>query len=175
MLSTEETDYAQGWRPEKGDKVAGVVVDIAATDGGYGIYPIVTLRTDSGEVAVHAFHTVLRRELARRRPSVGDEIEITYLGKQAGRSGDRGYDGYRVRSDKDVVGYDWSQELVDAQPGAVDDPVAPPIAPAPVPAASTPVPVPTSADPVDDDDVPFLWRPASWESVKHTNHNPFGR
>lgn len=153
---TESTEYAQGWRPTAGDKVAGAIVDIAATDGGYGIYPIVTLRTDSGEVAVHAFHTVLRRELARRRPSVGDELEITYLGKQAGKPGSAGYDGYRVRSNKDVVGYDWDSEMPDdARPAAAADPAAPPIAPADIPSASTPTPAPSPMDPASDDDIPF--------------------
>lgn len=138
--TTEEQGYAEGWRPNPGDRIAGTVVDIAATDGGYGVYPIVTLKTSGGEVAVHAFHTVLRRELARRRPSVGDDLEITYLGKQKAKGAqDRGYDGYRVRSSKDTVGYDWGRELADA--GLADETTAaPPIDPAPVPTATQAAP-----------------------------------
>lgn len=143
-----ESDYATGWRPTKGDKVAGTVTDISATDGGYGVYPIVTLGQEGGgEVAVHAFHTVLRRELARRRPQIGDELEITYLGKQQGKSGSIGYDGYRVKSNKDVQGYDWDLELPEEQRQSSADP---PIA------ASTPTPGdPDPMSPDADEDVPF--------------------
>lgn len=147
-MSTESTDYAQGWRPSPGDKVSGQIVDIAATDGGYGVYPIVTLRSeDGGEVAVHAFHTVLRRELARRRPVVGDELEITYLGKQQGKSGTQGYDGYRVRSNKDTVGYNWDQELAPEERAPA--PIEPDV-PIDMPAA---VAAPVAQD--DDDELPF--------------------
>lgn len=147
-MTTETTDYATGWRPSPGDVVSGKVIDIAATDGGYGVYPIVTVEVDGGgEVAVHAFHTVLRRELARRRPKVGDVLEIKYLGKQESKGSNGAYDGYRVKSDKDVVGYDWSQDLPEgSDPG---DGGSVPIAAAPIPAD----PVPMVAD--ADEDIPF--------------------
>jgi hypothetical protein len=130
-----ETGFAEGWRPNAGDRVVGTVVDISTTDGGYGPYAIVTLKTATGEVAIHAFHTVLRRELARRRPKIGDELDITYVGKSKAGAGNfgKGYDLYRVRSDKDVAGYDWSRDLTDGEAFEQRDDDEPPIPPAPAP------------------------------------------
>lgn len=147
MTEATETqqDYATGWRPKTGDRVAGKVIDITATDGGYGVYPIVTLETEGGgEVAVHAFHTVLRRELARRRPKIGDKLEITYLGKRDAKSGTQGYDAYRVKSDKDVVGYDWDSEL-SPEERATAAPVEPDV----------PIDTTDLAEPDDEEDIPF--------------------
>lgn len=130
-MSDDETGYAEGWKPEPGNAVKGVVTDIAATDNGWGPYPVLTLkREDGSEIAVHAFHDVLRKELARRRPGVGADLEITYLGlkKPKGGSGN-GYHAYRVRSSTDAVGYDWDSEL----PGEQRRNDEPPIPPAPIP------------------------------------------
>lgn len=65
-----------------------------ASDYGDGEeYPIVTIRQDDGEeVAVHGFHTVLKRELAKLAPKVGDQIGVKYVGIPAGKS----YELYRV-------------------------------------------------------------------------------
>ncbi len=146
----EAQDYATGWRPKAGDEVAGKVIDITATDGGYGVYPIVTLEVEGGgEVAIHAFHTVLRRELARRRPKIGDKLDITYLGKRDGKPGTQGYDAYRVKSDKDVVGYDWDSEL-SPEERANAAPVEPD-----VPIANDDLPEPVSMEPDTEGDVPF--------------------
>lgn len=131
QIEAQEEAQAEGWRPEPGARIVGTVIDIAANDMGYGPYAIVTLETASGPIAVHAFHTVLRRELAKRRPKVGDQLDITYLGKkgEGGHFG-KGYDNYRVKSDKDAAGYDWNRDLPG---GADDDPADVPIEPTPVP------------------------------------------
>jgi hypothetical protein len=136
-MTETETGYAEGWKPSPGDRVQGVVTDVTATDGGYGVYPVVTLRTpDGSEVAVHAFHTVLRKELARRRPGVGDELDITYLGKKSGGRSDRGYDAYRVKSSKDAP-FNWDSELSgeEREAWASDEP---PIESAPLPQPADP-------------------------------------
>ena len=74
-------------------------------DGEHGRYPIVTIREEGGsEFAVHAFHDVLKNELGKIRPEVGDEIGIAYGGKHP----DRNYHQYRVASDRSpVAGIDW--------------------------------------------------------------------
>jgi hypothetical protein len=106
--------------------VAGEVVDVSSTDGGYDPYHVVTLRTENGaETDVHAFHTVLRNELARRNVQVGDQLEITYLGRVDGGRGSSGYDSYRVTGGKTPV-VDWSSEAggtiaAPAEPGAPID------------------------------------------------------
>lgn len=87
---------AAGWRPEPDDKIVGVIVDISEGAGDYGSYPIVTVDPGDGAelVAVHAFHSVLKSELARLKPAVGDEIGIKYEGKKQGKN--QTYDNYKV-------------------------------------------------------------------------------
>lgn len=59
--------------PEAGDVLIGIVVDVAERTGFAGDrYPVLTVRTEEGdELAVHAFHTVLKDELARLEPKIG--------------------------------------------------------------------------------------------------------
>lgn len=86
--------FAQGWRPEVGDKITGTITEISEMESQFGgTYPIVVVATDNGdEVAVHAFHTVLKANIARQRPQVGDRIGIKYFG----RDEHKGYENYRV-------------------------------------------------------------------------------
>ena len=91
--------FAEAWKPNPGDTLIGVVVDIDSRTTEYGTYPIVTIRDDDGaEFAVHAFHTVLRNEFAKRPPRLGERLGIKYLGKS-----DRGYEGYRVAWEKAAI------------------------------------------------------------------------
>lgn len=123
-----EQGFAPGWRPEAGDQIVGTIVDISEGEGDYGPYPIVTIETADGDLAVHAFHTVLRKELAAKRPVEGDRVGIKYLGIPAGKK----YEAYRValeRATPRAGGPDWGavgaradQEL--AQQGATVTPAA---------------------------------------------------
>lgn len=151
---TEQTanDYAAGWRPNPGERIKGNIVDIATGDGGYGPYPIVTLDTDDGEKAVHAFHQVLRTELARRRPKIGDEIEVTYLGKRENQSGNGSYHAYRVTGGQ-VQGYDWSQDLPEDQRQSSEPVSDIPSDLAPEPVVAGRASPPPAAD--DGEDLPF--------------------
>jgi hypothetical protein len=105
---TDQNWFPEAWRPNPGDTISGYVVKVAAADGDYGPYPVVTVRTTQlpqGEVdvAVHAFHDMLRSELADRQVQAGDQITITYLGKHP----EKDYHGYRVvGADKP---FDWTQ------------------------------------------------------------------
>lgn len=151
-----ESDYAPGWRPTPGDQVQGKVTNVEGTVGFNGKpYAVVTIEQENGqELAIHAFHTVLRRELAQRRIKVGDDLSVKYLGKKGdGGSYGRGYDVYRVRGGE-TGGYDWSQELDDEDVQASSNDV--PITPTPVPAPVT-VAAPATPAPQDDDgsDLPF--------------------
>jgi hypothetical protein len=93
----------EGWRPQPGDKLIAVVIGSETRTTEYGEYPILTVRTDSGQdVAVHAFHTVLRRELEKLQPRVGDRIGIAYHGLHP----TRGYERYRVVITRDTGGSD---------------------------------------------------------------------
>jgi hypothetical protein len=85
-------DYAPAWKPRPGEKVVGRVLAIETIPGQYGAYPVVTLSTDDGEVAIHAFHAVLKSELARQKPQPGDRLGCKYIGRDA----EKGYEKYRL-------------------------------------------------------------------------------
>lgn len=155
-----EADYPEAWKPDPGDSVKGTVRQVALSpDMGYGPYPIVTLDTPQGELAVHAFRSILRTELARCRPGVGDEIEIQYVGKRSPKSGKGNeYHVYRVLGGKEPE-FDWTSELPEderthAQAASAAPPIQPAAIPPPVPAPQA-VTVPGACEPVEDDDVPF--------------------
>lgn len=122
---------SEGWRPKPGDQIVGRIVSLSMYTGGdYGDYPLLEVEADDGRlVAVHAFHTVLRRELGRQKPAVGERIGIRYLGRH-----DRGYEHYRVVMDRDAPAgetVDWDQvarradDELDDQADDFDDYVPP--------------------------------------------------
>lgn len=93
---------AEGWNPSEGDTLIGTILDIKASrENEYGIYPIVTLATEQGNVAVHAFHELLKNGLMEARPAVGERIAIAYLGeRQSKANDDRTYHNYSVVVDR---------------------------------------------------------------------------
>jgi hypothetical protein len=106
-----DAEFAPAWRPEPGQKVAGEVVALGER-AGYDEknYPVLTVRTNDGEFAVHAFHAVLRNELAKAHPQIGEVIAIKYLGKTSTRDGKSSYHSYRVAVDRpQPQTLDWSQ------------------------------------------------------------------
>jgi len=104
-----EKDYAPAWRPNPGDALVGEVTDLSANTGYDGApYPIVTVRQDDGrELALHAFHTVARNELAKQRPQIGERIGIKYTGEKATADGRGKFHGYRVAVDRPQAAFDW--------------------------------------------------------------------
>lgn len=91
-----DRETAPGWKPEVGDQVIGTIVEISERPGTeYGPYQVITIeQADGTEVAVHAFHGVLKNELESKQPTEGDRIGIRYLGKKQGAT--REYENYRV-------------------------------------------------------------------------------
>jgi hypothetical protein len=87
---------AEAWRPEPGDLVIGEVVELGERRGfAERPYPVVIVRTEAGEyVAVHAFHTVLKEELAKLEPRAGDRLGVAYHGLV--EKGESRYELYRV-------------------------------------------------------------------------------
>ena len=101
-LDEKAGDFAEAWRPSEGDSVIGEVIRTDRRDGGHGTYLIVTLQTDQGEIAIHAFHEVLKREFEERAPQIGELIAVKYLGEKQGRAGNR-YHAYTVVWDEGEV------------------------------------------------------------------------
>jgi hypothetical protein len=98
---------AKGWKPEPGDTLTGVVVGITPSNPGeYGIYPIVTIRKDDGElVALHAFHATLKNRLIEKRPVAGEVIAVQFHGERESKKEDsrgrkRTYNSYAVVVDR---------------------------------------------------------------------------
>lgn len=142
LLDRLDQDFAPGWQPETGDKIAGRITDITHRDGGWGLYPVLELdlggtpaRTKDGQVtdriAVHALHGVLKNELEQRRPAIGDRLAVKYLGKQQGKKGGADYEGYKLAHEPADGTAAWG--------AATGTPIAPP---------ST---APASAPPVDEE------------------------
>jgi hypothetical protein len=96
---------ATAWRPEPGESIIGELADVGERDGGYGPYPVLTLATDDGARTVHAFHEVLRNELAKLAPQIGERIGIKYVGKHP----ERGYHQYRLRAERAGGSVNWSR------------------------------------------------------------------
>jgi hypothetical protein len=101
--------FPEAWRPKEGEKVVGTVLEISERASEYADEPyvVIVVLTDEGrEYAVHAFHTVLRNEVARLGPKPGDRLGLKYFGKDE----KRGYERYRVlieraeRSEPDPTG-----------------------------------------------------------------------
>jgi hypothetical protein len=114
---------ATAWRPTQGDMIDGTIVKILVRSGGdYGAYPVVILDTGSATyTAIHAFHTLLRNQLAAIKASSGDEITIVYQGKVESKNKDlenkpRKYHNYILVSDgvESDLEYTWDSEDDDA-------------------------------------------------------------
>jgi hypothetical protein len=96
-----DLESAEGWNPEEGDTLIGAVISIkASSPNEYGIYPIVTVATENGNVAVHCFHSILKNALLEARPAVGERIAIAYLGMKHSKKNDRPYANYSVVVDR---------------------------------------------------------------------------
>jgi hypothetical protein len=112
--------FPEAWKPAPGDKLVGTVTEVGERDGGFGSYPIIGVLTDAGdEFNCHAYHTVLRNEVAKQRPRVGDRIGIAYHGKKDGeKDGEKGYERYRViveHAAQPDTEPDWDRHASEAQ------------------------------------------------------------
>ena len=93
-----QDEPAEAWRPEPGDVLVGELVDTDERATEYNpAVPVLTIRTDSDELfAVWAFYTVLRSELQKVSPQVGDWLAIRRL-----QDSGKGYRRYRAIPDED--------------------------------------------------------------------------
>lgn len=74
---------APAWRPAVNDLLSGTILGfrLGHTDE-YGEYPIIVVQTDSGPVAFHAFHGVVRERMKELQPKKGDMLTVMYGGKR---------------------------------------------------------------------------------------------
>lgn len=128
VTTTDETvpevmDFggADGWRPEPGDTITIEVTNLTIAESEYGVYPLVEglVKAENGtntkvgeKVAMHAFHTVLRKDLARIRPEIGNELTVTYHGRKGeGGKYKQGYETYTVTSPQYKFNWDMFGKL----------------------------------------------------------------
>ena len=141
-----ESGLPSAWRPdqEDPDTIIGKVVDIQVGTSDYDPYPLIVIQQDDGsEKAIHGFHTVLKNELLRNKPQIGERIGIKYLGEQETKPGSRfkSFIGYRVSVEREASNFDWNTM---GQPQQVDEAYRAP--------EQEPVTVPASAG---EDEIPF--------------------
>jgi hypothetical protein len=119
-VSTQQNTSTSGaWKPNTGDTISGRIDDISEHDAGFGRYPILELVTDTSVVSVHCYHDVLKNELARLAPTIGDSVTITYQGKHP----EKNYHRYRVRDgDGHGRGINWSAYGETSEPPKSDLP-----------------------------------------------------
>jgi hypothetical protein len=149
-----DRDPPPGWRPEEGEKLVGVLVSVGmSNEGDYGSYPIAVVRREDGsEVAVHAFHEVLRSELQRAKPNIGDTVGIKYLGVPDGVT----YNSYRVLVDRPAgATVDWSATEAASSTAPAPSPPSAVTAPTSAGAPTATAARPDGSPPPGDEDIPF--------------------
>lgn len=83
---------ATPWIPENaGEGIQGVVLDVDSFPGDfadqktgeYPAIPMITVKAADGEArTVKGYHTVLRKELDKKAPQVGDTLAVLYQGER---------------------------------------------------------------------------------------------
>jgi hypothetical protein len=112
-----DSGHAPAWKPDPGAKLIGELITVDERLG-YNDqpYPILTLRCADGDVAVHAFHSVLRNEVGKQNPQIGETVAIKYAGEVAKEDGRGRYHSYRLVVDR-------SNSPVNLNKYASDEPV----------------------------------------------------
>lgn len=134
---------SNAWRPNPGETIVGRLIGADEGRNVKGLpYPILTLATtgDGEIVKVHALHQVLQQELAKRAPTLDDELTITYHGQPDGKD----YHHYTVQGGRQPS-IDWARYR---------DPHDPEPAPATTPSTA----VPASSEPITDADLASIRR-----------------
>lgn len=91
-----------GWRPEAGDKIFGIVVDLSEGESDFGTYPLIVIDSPDHEnlVGVHCFHQILKKDvlakMARGTLVIGSRIAVSYRGEGEAASGKSAPNFYRV-------------------------------------------------------------------------------
>jgi hypothetical protein len=77
-------NFPEAWKPATaGEKLIGELTDVDMRESEYGDpYPILTVLSEAGgqEYAWHAFHTMARNAVAKKKPQIGERVGIVYAG-----------------------------------------------------------------------------------------------
>lgn len=172
MSSLEErmNSTALSWRPgeteedgrDTSNPLYGKFMRMEAATSDFGPYwRMIIEKSDSSgvvtgeEVSVALFHTVLKNELAKLQPRVGDLLGLRYDGKKP-RPGQQPIQMYTVRIDRPAAQeFNWgslnpNEQSIDGK--VVYEGAPPPVEPE---VAAEPVSAEPSAAVQDEDDIPF--------------------
>lgn len=150
MRAAADRGNPQAWMPDKpGDDMLAVVTAIKpGVRTAFGRVPVLELQDPVGAPwSLWLLHTVLRREVIRARPVVGETLYVRYEGQVRPEGGGAAYENYTVLVDRpDQNGdLDWNQ--IAAQYGDTD---------AADPLDQRMPPHPETAGPVEgEEDIPF--------------------
>lgn len=95
---------APAWRPEKDDILSGAILGFRlGSTVEFGEYPVLVVSSDSGPVAFHCFHHLVRERLRELQPKKGDVITVMYGGKkdvtpEEEKAGKKAYHVYYIES-----------------------------------------------------------------------------
>lgn len=100
-----EYTESEQWRPDPGDGIEGVVLETFSFPSKYkdsktGSFPEIpglVLRVDGDDTpwSVVGLHGVLRQEIEKAEPAVGDRVAVIYTGKRPTKDGESEYYHYR--------------------------------------------------------------------------------
>ena len=135
-LAERLDSFPEAWKAVEGDKLIGELADLDMRESEYGDpYPILVVDAEegstmngepiTGEYAWHAFHTMSRNEVKRRRPQIGERVGISYHGKGVAASGMSPPEKYRLLLDRakdQEPPVDWDKV---AGPVSVEQPAGP--------------------------------------------------
>lgn len=132
--------FPEAWKPEPGEKLIGELVDLDMRDSEYGDpYPILVVdaaegstmngKPIRGEHVWHAFHTMARSEVAKKRPQLGETVGIAYHGKGTAAPGMNAPERWRMivdRTREAQPSIDWeavapAEEQAEQKPAATPD------------------------------------------------------
>jgi hypothetical protein len=142
-LAERLDSFPEAWKPAEGDKLMGELADLSMRESEYGDpYPILTVQTEegstmngkpiTGEYAWHAFHTMSRSEVKRRRPQIGERVGISYHGQGVASPGMSAPEKYRLLVDRpkgQEPPVDWDKIAPDDAQPAADEGDSPPTTP----------------------------------------------
>jgi len=90
----------QTWQPKEGDptKIVGELVAFDEGIGDWGPYPVLTLVEPGATTGwkVFGFGSVLKNEIERQQPRIGDQVGIKYVGLQQPKGKGKPYELFRV-------------------------------------------------------------------------------
>lgn len=106
LLDEITEDQGDAWMPADDDEmpegIQGKVINVSTveTDQKYGggSVPLLEIQEKDGHIwSVRGYHTVLRNQIEKNNPQVGDTIAIKYLGTKENKKGDNSYENYGIK------------------------------------------------------------------------------